>query len=73
MPLAGINSPADPRPDGPVFVPKACECGVLLVCVDLAAGVPTEDAWHDEWECPVCKDGIVLDVPKSWWRRIRRR
>ena len=53
------RTPSTPRANGkPYYVPPDCaDCGTPLVCVGAANG------WHDEFGCPKCKDGIVLDVP----------
>lgn len=58
-------TPATPRPDGrPVFVPADCAtCGSPLRVVDLHNSTPPDSVWHDEFECPKCLDGVVLDVP----------
>jgi hypothetical protein len=34
-----------------------------LVLVD--RDLPDEEIWYDEWECPVCLDGIHMDWPES--------
>ncbi|SHJ73672.1 hypothetical protein [Alicyclobacillus tolerans] len=62
--------PADRRPnDEPFFVPKVCQgCGAKLVYSYLldAPDTPEHERWYGEFECPQCRDGLVLDVPKGY-------
>lgn len=60
----------------PHYVDNDCEeCGTELVLYDKAdeelleesnaLNPPnTDDIWYDEWVCPECLDGIILDVPE---------
>lgn len=63
-----IDSPisaADSRPGNrPYFIAPNCPtCGTGLVLVD--RNQPASEVWHDEWECPLCDDGVHLDWPES--------
>ena len=73
------RSAADPRPnDEPYYIHSECpNCDTDLVLSDEHR--PTGDGsgarvapevwderdviWHDEWVCPVCEDGIHMDLP----------
>lgn len=59
------SSAADPRPANRPYhiLPNCPVCGRTLVLLD--RDLPDKEAWHDEWECPVCQDGIHLDWPES--------
>jgi hypothetical protein len=67
------KSAADPRPDGkPAFIDPNCPtCGAALVLHDSLRVPPTPvaEVWHDEWECPKCRDGLVLDQPVGAYGR----
>src|SRR5688500_13985864 len=62
------NSAADPRPGGrPAFIDPNCKaCGTALVLHDSLREQPSppDEVWHDEWECPTCRDGLHLDRPE---------
>lgn len=62
------RSAADRRPnDEPYFVPKTCsDCRTKLVYSYLLddPDAPEEKRWYDEFECPKCRNGLVLDVPE---------
>lgn len=66
--------PSDRRPnDEPFFVSKVClGCGTKLVYSYIvnAPDTPEEERWYDEFECPKCKDGLVLDVPKGYLEQV---
>jgi ribosomal protein S27AE len=73
------NSPGEPRAGGrPAFIDPACKvCGTALVLHDSLRKRPSPpgETWHDEWECPKCRDGLHLDVPKHGtkrWADIKR-
>lgn len=53
--------PSDPRPGGvPFYIPNQCSsCGNLLVLAEPSEG------WLDEFECPICRNGVYLDIPKE--------
>jgi ribosomal protein S27AE len=59
--------PSDPRPGNkPYYINEFCpQCGDPLVLVDKAENprTPEDNIWHDEWMCPVCKDGVYMDWP----------
>lgn len=59
------RSPADPRHGNrPFYIEPVCPtCQSELVLAD--RDLPDEEIWHDEWECPVCQDGIHMDWPAS--------
>ncbi len=59
------RSAADPRPGNrPYFIARNCStCGTELALVD--RDQPASEIWHDEWECPLCQDGVYLDWPES--------
>ena len=61
--------PSDPRPGGvPFYITKECgSCGTALVLG------PNNEGWMDEFVCPVCNDGVYLDVPKEVSDRILAR
>ena len=58
--------PSDPRTGGvPYYLPANCaRCKAALVCTGAERG------WHDEFECPVCEDGLRLDVPEGFRREL---
>lgn len=71
-------SPEDPRPDNkPFYIEPNCKCGAALVLDDsweferdYAIFIGDQDTewispWHDEWVCPVCRDGIHMDWPQE--------
>lgn len=62
-------SAADPRPGNkPFYINKNClECGTELVLSYLLQNpnMPEDKIWHDEFVCPVCKDGVYMDWPKE--------
>jgi uncharacterized protein with PIN domain len=57
----------DPRPGGvPAYIPNRCnDCGGRLVLVDAEVDEETGEkiVMHDEWTCPVCRDGVYMDWP----------
>lgn len=61
------KSAADPRPEGhPYYIGSDCpKCDAPLVLADIARNprVRKDRIWHDEWECPRCRDGIYMDWP----------
>ncbi len=61
------KSAAEPRPGGrPAYIDPNCKaCGAALVLSDSMKDPPTpaDEVWHDEWQCPNCRDGVYLDVP----------
>lgn len=59
------QSAADPRPGNkPYYIVGECPCGTVLVLHDsLLPSGPRASVWHDEWECPKCRDSLWLDVP----------
>lgn len=64
-----IISAAIPRPGNkPYYLDPDCpECGTPLVLLDVfkkpdASG---EEIWHDEFICPVCRDGLYVDWPEN--------
>ncbi|WP_258359441.1 hypothetical protein [Moorella sulfitireducens (nom. illeg.)] len=63
------ESAAMSRPyNKPFYIDPTCpKCGTPLVLVDLLDDPykPLENVWHDEFICPVCRDYIYLDWPKS--------
>ena len=44
--------------------PHCAACGTRLVLSDVLRG-NLDDIWYDEFECPVCQDGVRLDWPKE--------
>lgn len=71
------QSPADER-DEPYYIDTDCaECGTELVLADHLSDaqrrasqvfldpdrITDKPVWYDEWACPICLDGIYLDVP----------
>jgi hypothetical protein len=47
-------------------------CGaplVLLDSIEHPSGSESE-IWFDEWLCPQCRDGIVMDWPASEWAAL---
>ena len=70
------KGPSDPRPNNePYYIQKTCpKCGTKLVLHDSLAQppTPTEDVWHDEFECPKCRDGIFMDWPVKELERFDR-
>lgn len=58
--------PSDPRPSGvPFYIANKCDdCGGLLVTD------PNNRGWLDEFICPICNNGIYLDIPKEMSDRI---
>jgi len=60
---------AMPRPNNKPFyiAPNCPDCGTPLVLADLLndSCTPGEQIWYDEFICPVCRDYIYLDWPKS--------
>lgn len=63
------KSAADRRPnDEPYYAPKVCAtCGTSLVYLYTLnnTDTPEDERWYDEFECPRCRDGIVMDVPSA--------
>lgn len=63
------RSPADPRPNNrPAYISPLCpQCGANLRLADVLAdpSISPENVWHDEWQCPQCRDNIYLDLPGS--------
>lgn len=45
-------------------------CGAGLVLVD--RDEPDTEIWHDEWECPLCRDGVYLDWPSEKIAELKR-
>ena len=62
-------SAADPRPGNkPHYIDSACPgCGTPLVLADRLRNLHVREnkIWHDEWQCPQCRDGIYMDWPKE--------
>lgn len=68
------RKPSDER-DEPYYTDSHCkDCGTELILYDTAdtellreaekLNPPeTTDTWYDEWICPECLDGIILDTP----------
>lgn len=61
------TSAADPRPGGePYYIDSGCpDCGAELVLYDEYREEEIEEVWHDEWICPECDGGILLDWPEE--------
>ncbi len=63
------RSAADPRPGGqPYYIAPGCRrCSARLVLFDRLENpeAPDDEVWHDEWICPVCRDGLYMDWPES--------
>jgi hypothetical protein len=63
------ESPADLRPEGrPFYIGPNCpNCAAPLVLTDAQDGRKPcrQKIWHDEWECPQCRDGLYMDWPAS--------
>lgn len=64
---------SEPR-EKPIHINSQCEeCNSKLVMFDKfyqlevdSTDEPLEDTiWYDEWVCPKCQDGIVMDWPKD--------
>lgn len=67
-PYPAPTSAADPRPGGkPYYIDPLCPtCGAPLVLMDVLEppSAPGALVWHDEWACPMCRDGTVhMDWP----------
>lgn len=43
------------------------KCDTLLILNDLLENPnkPVDEIWHDEFICPVCKDGLYMDWPSN--------
>lgn len=63
------QSAADPRPGNkPFYIKPNCpKCGAELVLLDtlLFPSKPRNKIWHDEFTCPICRDGIYIDWPEE--------
>ncbi len=63
------QSAADPRPGNkPFYIKQNClKCGAELVLLDtlLFPSKPQNQIWHDEFTCPICRDGIYIDWPEE--------
>lgn len=63
------ESAADPRPGNkPFYIKPNCpKCGAELVLLDtlLFPNKPQHQIWHDEFTCPICRDGIYIDWPEE--------
>lgn len=76
------ESPADPRPnDEPYYIDNDCPtCGTELIPYDEVPATDRrrsdalvgpayetgEEAWHDEFVCPDCLDGVHMDWPDDY-------
>ena len=68
------RSAADPRPGNrPFYIDPSCPtCGAALLLFDRIINPDAPDeVWHDEWECPTCRDGLLMDWPESEWAEDR--
>ncbi len=70
------RSASDPRPGNqPFYISPGCHtCGTALVLSDRLDHPDAAESkiWHDEWECPVCRDGIYLDWPEGALLSLQR-
>jgi len=68
------RSPDDPRPgNSPYYVePNCTACGTPLVLWDEIFPDDEEGTlvFYDEWGCPNCKTGVILDWPAEEWQEI---
>ena len=53
--------PSDPRPGGvPFYITNECsDCNGPLI-LD-----PNNEGWMDEFVCPMCHNGVYLDLPRE--------
>ncbi len=71
-----LSSPIVRRPnDEPYYIPKTCEkCKAPLIYrseID-STNWQEDELFYDEFMCPVCKDGIYLDIPKTAREKLLR-
>ena len=61
--------PSDVRLGGvPYYIANRCEdCGEKL------APAPDNESWEDEFVCLACNNGVYLDLPSSYIKRILQR
>jgi hypothetical protein len=68
--LDGVDA-CTPR-EKPAHIAADCEdCGYPLELVDRDADDPG-DIWYDEWECPRCKTGILMDWPEEAFKELAK-
>lgn len=65
------QSAADPRPGGkPYYEDEECEdCGTEIIYYHEAFPEKydeDDEYWYDEFWCPECEGGIILDWPKDY-------
>lgn len=62
-------SAAERRPnDEPYYRDSQCECGTDYVYYDAhveGKDLDDEDFWYDEFICPDCEYGLLLDTPED--------
>lgn len=71
------NSAADRRPGNrPYYISPNCPvCGTALVLSDVLENPkgPKDEIWHDEWECSKCRDGVYMDWPEDYKKKVEEK
>lgn len=60
----------------PFYIADKCPtCNTTLVLNDLREhpDMAAEDVWYDEWWCPICNDGIMMDWPPEQLQALSER
>lgn len=53
----------------PLYIkPNCTQCKTKLMLEDLfyTPNCSTYEIWYDEWVCPKCQDGVIMDWP-TWY------
>lgn len=57
------RDPETPRACPNWLDPNCPLCGERLVLSDFLDGLPESLYWWDEWTCPECQEGVLIDHP----------